>query len=80
MEFNISERSEVVIRKCTYYDSYSGAKDLLSLLLGIIQTNQLAPTGHPLVDEDVAVQAYHTIKQNLCESTNKYLIRMEDTI
>ena len=46
----------------------------------IIQTHQLAPTGDPLVDEDAAAQAYHTMKQNPGESTNKYRVRMEDAI
>ena len=50
------------------------------MLLDIIQTHQLAPTGDPLVDEDAAIQAYHTMKQNPGESTNKYRVRMEDTL
>ena len=33
-----------------------------------------------MVDEDAAAQAYHTMKQNPGESTNKYRVRMEDAI
>ena len=67
---NISERSEVEVKKCANYGTYSAAKGPLPLLLDIIQTHQLAPTGDPLVDEDAAVQAYHTMKQMPNESTN----------
>ena len=66
IEMNISEWSEVEIKKCTNFE--------------IIQTHQLAPTGDPLIDEDVAAQAYHTMKQNPAKSTNKYRVRMEDTL
>ena len=75
---NISERSEVQIKKCTDDDTYSEAKDLLPFLLYIIQTRQLAPTRDPLVDWDAAVQAYCTIMQNPGESTKK--VRMVDTM
>ena len=64
IEMSISERSEERIKKCTEYDTYSGAKDPLPLLLYIIQAHQLAPTGDPLVDEDAPVQVYQTMKQN----------------
>ena len=33
-----------------------------------------------MVNEDAAVQAYHTMKQMPGESTNKYRVRMEDAI
>ena len=36
IEMNISERSEVEIKKCTNFDTYSAAKDPLPLLLDII--------------------------------------------
>ena len=52
----------------------------MTLLLNIIQAYQHASAGDPLVDEDAAVQAYHTMKQNLGESTNRYRVRMEDAI
>ena len=55
-------------------------KNPLPLLLNIIHTHQLASTGGPLVDEDAAVQAYHTMKRNPGESTNKYQARIEGTI
>ena len=32
------------------------------------------------MDKDAAIQAYHTMKQNPGESTNKYRVRMEDTL
>ena len=48
---NISESSELEIKKCTECDTYSGAKDPLPFPLDIIQSHQLAPTGDPLVDE-----------------------------
>ena len=76
-EMNISERSEVEVKKCTDNDTYSAAKDPLPLLLHIIQTHQLAPTEDPLVDKDAAVQAYLTMKQNPGESTKKYRVRMK---
>ena len=62
-EVNIIERSEREIRKCTDFDIYSAAYDPLPFILDIIQTPQLAPTGDPLIDSDVAMQAYHTMKQ-----------------
>ena len=77
---NISEGSEIEMKKCTDYDTYCGANDLSPFLLDVIESHQLAPTGDPLVDEDAAVPAYHTMKQNLGESTNKYQVRMEDTV
>ena len=80
IEMNTLERSEIKIKKCTDYDTYSGCRDPLPFLLGIVQTHQLAPTGDSPVDEDDAVQAYYTMKQNLGEFMNKYQVRMGDTI
>ena len=71
---NISKRSEVEIKKCTDYDTYSEAKDPLPFLLDIIQSYQLAPTGDPLVNADAAVQAYHTMKQSSGGSELTYLL------
>ena len=50
---NISERRSIK-QKCTVYDTDSGAKDPLPLLLDIIQTHKLALTGDSLVEEDAA--------------------------
>ena len=44
-EKNISERSEMEIRKCTNFDTYSAVKDPLAFLLDIIQAHHLALTG-----------------------------------
>ena len=55
-EMNISERSEMEIRKCTDFDTFSAAKDPLPFLLDIIQKHQLAPTGDSVVDANVAMQ------------------------
>ena len=67
------------IRKCTNFDTYSVAKDPLLLLMDTIQTHQLVPTGDPWVYADIAMQAYHTIKQLRDETVNN-CIRMEDKI
>ena len=75
----MSERSELEISKCTDFYIYSGAKNLLHLMMVIIQTNQLAPTGDLLVYENAAIQAYHMVKQNPGESTNQYRVRMKDS-
>ena len=63
IEMNISERSETEMRTCTDFDTYSAAKDPLPFILDIIQTHQISSTGDSLVDSDVAMQAYHTMKQ-----------------
>ena len=68
------------LKKCANFDTYSAAKDPIPFLLDIIQSHQLAPAGDPLVDANSAVQSYHTMKQLLSESTNKYRIRMEDKV
>ena len=58
----ILERCEVKIKKYTDFDAYNGAKEPLPLILEIIQTHQLTPTGDLLIDEDATVQAYPTTK------------------
>ena len=68
------------IRQCTEFDIYSAAKDPLPYLLDIIQTYQLAPTGDPLVDADVAINACHTMTQLPGEPAHRYRIKMEDKI
>ena len=77
---NISERSEMDIRKCTDFDMYSAAKEPSPFLLDITQTQESAPTGELLVDNEVALQAYHTMKQLPGEPANRYRTRMEDKI
>ena len=79
-EMNISERSEVEVRKCMDFNTYSAAKDPLPFIIDIIQTHQLAPTGDHLVDSVVAMQAYHIMKQQPGEPANRYRIRMENKI
>ena len=64
VEKNISERSEVEIKRSTGFDTYDGAKDLLLLLLKIIHSfthiHQLAQTVNPLVDGSKSWRSYTT--------------------
>ena len=53
------------IRKCTNYDTYTAGKNPLPIILDIIPSHQLAPTGAPLVNANVAIQAYHTMTELL---------------
>ena len=76
---NISKRSEMEIKKCTDFDTCSAAKDPLSFS-GYYSDASACSNGDLSVDADVAMQAYHTMKQLPCEPANKYRISMEDKI
>ena len=64
-------------RKCTDYDTCSTVKNPLPFIPNIIQSRQLAPTGDPQADADVAIQAYFSTKQLPGEPTHRYRIRTE---
>ena len=52
LKINILEISEIKNKRCTDFDTSSGAKNALHLLLGIVQTRQLASTRDLLVNDD----------------------------
>ena len=48
--------------------------------VGVIWTNQLGLAENSPIDENIAVQVYHTMKQVPGESANKNRVRIKDTV